>query len=667
MGILKNHKLFWLLVSLVSSMPFLVLAHNRVALFKDQSQEIERELKFPEDSRIVNVKKFGAVGDGKTDDTAAIQKAIAWALENAPSRYVASPFVYFPKGTYLISDELQSRIPSEAGKWSDGWRAGMMLLGENQAKTKIVLGDRTLGYGDPDNPKALIKTGSEHDKNDNPEGKGNRAFRHSIVNLTLDTGKGNLGAIGIDYLANNRGTIKDVTIHSGDLQGIAGISMIRGWPGPALIKNVNIEGFDYGVKIGHYDYSMTFENLTLKNQNLAGIFNELNSLAIRKLHSINSVTGIKILGKHGYLTLIDSKLENGLAENVAITTAAKMFLRNVNISGYGQAIQDDLHGKNVNMSGQSQLINQYATDIINSTESPAKSLNLPIKEAPTFHTNDFSKWANVEDFGATPNNDFDDDAPTIQAAIDSGAEIVYLPNGKFDVESTIVLRGSLRKLIGMQSAIIQKTDFPENTSILRFDGGTSDYTIVEQINIQPDKNSVVEPAVAIEHNSTKTLVVAHCGLGGKAYRNTVSGSGDMFWEDNMGRRILIHYPQNFWARQLNAEFGKKPLVENHGGNLWILGMKTEGEATVIETVGGKTELLGAHLRTLNPVDPSTPMFINDKGKVSLSWGEGPFKYKIKVKERQNDGWQQLKSSSLAARVSDPTARITLYTGYQSSN
>ena len=667
MNIFRTRSLFWLLMLIVATIPLLVFAQNKKTLLNNVSQTIDKDLKFPEDSRIVNVKNFGAVGDGTADDTEAIQNAIAWALENAPSRYVASPFIYFPKGTYLISDELQSRIPQEIGKWSDGWRAGMLFVGENRAETRIILTDRASGYEDAANPKALIKTGSEHDKNNNPQGGGNRAFRHSIINLTLNTGKGNPGAIGIDYLANNRGTIKDVIIRSGDRQGTAGISMIRNWPGPALVKNVEIEGFDYGVKIGKFDYSMTFENLTLKNQNKTGILNDRNALAIRKLHSINTVPALDISGTNAYLTLIDSKLENGAIENTAINTMAKMFLRNVDISGYGRAIQDELHQKNVKISGNSKLINQYATDIIKSTDSPAQTLNLPIEDAPAFHTNDFSKWANVEDFGATPNNDLDDDAPAIQAAIDSGAEIVYLPNGVFDVKSTIVLRGSLKKLLGMQSAITQKTDFSEDAPILRFDGSSSPYTIVEQLNIQADNKFVIEQAVSIEHNSPKTLVVAHCGLSKRAYRNTDKGTGKMFWEDNMGRRILIHHPQSFWARQLNAEFGKKTLVENHGGNLWILGMKTEGETTVIETIEGKTELLGAHLRTLNPVDPSTPMFVNDRSSVSLSWGEGPFRYEIKVKERQNDTWQELKNSSLLEIASNPASRIPLYTGYSFSN
>ncbi len=50
-------------------------------------------------SLAVSVATFGAVGDGVTDDTAAIQRA----LDAGPP---ARPFVYFPPGVYLISAEL---------------------------------------------------------------------------------------------------------------------------------------------------------------------------------------------------------------------------------------------------------------------------------------------------------------------------------------------------------------------------------------------------------------------------------------------------------------------------------------------------------------------------------------------------------------------------------
>lgn len=56
---------------------------------------------------MLNVKDFGAVGDGKTDDTEAIQAAVD-AAENGPAS------VYFPPGVYRIEFPIEPNYT--------GWR-----------------------------------------------------------------------------------------------------------------------------------------------------------------------------------------------------------------------------------------------------------------------------------------------------------------------------------------------------------------------------------------------------------------------------------------------------------------------------------------------------------------------------------------------------------------
>jgi glucan 1,3-beta-glucosidase len=57
-----------------------------------------------------NVKEFGARGDGVTDDTAAIQRAVTQGNRCGPSQCESSTntpaLVYFPEGTYLISTSI---------------------------------------------------------------------------------------------------------------------------------------------------------------------------------------------------------------------------------------------------------------------------------------------------------------------------------------------------------------------------------------------------------------------------------------------------------------------------------------------------------------------------------------------------------------------------------
>jgi hypothetical protein len=67
----------------------------------------------------LNVRNEGAVGDGTSDDTAALQKAIGYALDHpAGPGAKGSPVVYLPAGTYKVSQTL--RIPAQLHLIGDG-------------------------------------------------------------------------------------------------------------------------------------------------------------------------------------------------------------------------------------------------------------------------------------------------------------------------------------------------------------------------------------------------------------------------------------------------------------------------------------------------------------------------------------------------------------------
>lgn len=615
------------------------------------AEPLKPDLRFPKDAGLFNVTDYGAKPNDNVDDTAKIQMAIRAAL-TSKSRYSATPFIYFPKGIYNLSNQLESRIGS--GGWSDGWRAGMILIGESSNGTVLKLANELADFSNPKKPKAVIKTGSEKDTKSNPSGAGNRAFRHSIYNMTIDIGRGNSGAVGIDYLANNRGAVEDVTIRSASGEGYAGILMKRYGPGPALVKNISIEGFDYGVWIDNYEYSMTFEHLRLKNQKIAGIFNQKNILNIRDLVSTNSVPVIEAASIHGKITLIDSNFNGGVAKNVAIANKGKMFIRNLTSTGYGKVV-DDLTKANRDIASNSLAtkVQEYTSSEVQSLfDSPQSSLSLPIEETPEFHSNDFSQWENVVSHGATLDDSSNDDAKAIQAAIDSNRAIVYLPRGGYHVGRTIVIRGKIRKFVGMQSSLTKRKGFRGN-ALIRFEGGSTNATILEHLRI----NGIVE------HASSQTLAIRHIDISG--YRNTAKGKGKLFVEDAIGSPYQINSPQKVWARQLNAEFGKVPLIQNHGGTVWILGLKTEGKLTVIETVGGTTELLGALLYPLHNVPGSIPAFINDEGHVALSYTITGQKYAVQVQERRRGQWRKLDSSKVPSRGEG--ANVPLYTGFSSDN
>ena len=216
---------------------------------------------YPANSGVIDVMKdYGARGDGMTDDTAAIQSAISAAVGT-------KIIVYFPNGTYLISNTIAAKYPTGV------WRSRLIFQGQNRQKTVIKLKDKCPGFTDLKNPKNVLQTGSDNPiaQDGDQAGGGNQAFSNSVLNLTIDIGVGNSGARGLAYLANNQGIVENVTIKSSDPKklGDTGLAMNRSIPGPCLIKNVIIVGFNYGIYSLGMEYGLTFENIAIEGQRIA--------------------------------------------------------------------------------------------------------------------------------------------------------------------------------------------------------------------------------------------------------------------------------------------------------------------------------------------------------------------------------------------------------------
>jgi len=70
-----------------------------------------------------SVKDFGATGDGVTDDTAAINRALFQLFSRATNTEIRRS-LYFPAGTYIVSDIL--KIPPYAKLWGEGFDSSII-------------------------------------------------------------------------------------------------------------------------------------------------------------------------------------------------------------------------------------------------------------------------------------------------------------------------------------------------------------------------------------------------------------------------------------------------------------------------------------------------------------------------------------------------------------
>jgi Pectate lyase superfamily protein len=615
------------------ALPLVVVAVNR----STKTSQAEREpdnIVFPSDAGVLNVRDFGAKGNGVTDDTAAIQ-----ALLNAHPN--GQRIIYLPNGTYLVSKTIT--WPAGTGKGDD--YKNTILQGQSELGVTIKLKDHAAGFTISAKPKPVIFTGP---------GPAQR-FGNSIRTLTVDTGNGNLGAIGIQFNASNQGSVRQVTIQSGDGEGVNGLDLnFADEIGPLLVKNLTVNGFQYGIRTGFRINSQTFENITLTNQREYGLYNTGQVVNIRGLTSDNAVTAIYNAG--GLMTLLDSSL-TGTGEAASKPALRSdfpldLFVRNLKTSGYQAAIQNN------NTTQVGPTVAEFrAGTVINQFPSPQQTLNLPIQETPDVPWDDPAKtaWANVSSYGAKP-NDSQDDTAAIQAAIDSGKTTVYFPVGTYNVSKTILIRNNVRRLIGTEATVeVPKTVNPGFKVV----AGKHPIVVFERIG------SGYNPTPTIENASSRTLVIRDA----TNVSGNMTGSGDVFIENvvsNPAQTWTFNH-QNIWARQFNVENMGTHII-NNGGKLWILGLKTERGGTLIDTKGGgQTELLGglAYTTTAGPDGTQNyPMFINSGSSISITLGEvnyGSPNYTTYVRETSNGIARNLTGKSLSTYVGSGK-HIPLYVG-----
>jgi hypothetical protein len=583
---------------------------------------------FPSGSGIINVRDFGAVGDGVADDTAAINAAL-----RAPRPAGSSArTVYLPDGVYRVSEQVSI----------DDSRT--TVQGQSRAGTIIRLADNSPAFQNPAAARHVFTTRTSTSFSANE-------FRVSIKDLTVDTGVGNPGAMALKYHTNNQGTLRNVTLRSSDPArvGVIGLDLNGSDKGPGMVRALEVDGFDTGVSFGGTEYGMVFEGLTLTNQRVVGIRNIWNLISIRGLTTVGSVPVIQqdLVTQNDFawavLTIIDANLTGtGAASGVPALDlrGSAVYLRNIQTSGFAAALRDDrVLVPGASIPGEYVMprpLALWSAPGGGTATAPPLSLNLPILDTPEVAWDSPTAppgtpagwWASATSFGAVPNDNVDDTA-AIQAAIDSGATTVFLPAGQYDLAGSVRLRGSLRRFIGMESSFaVREPLLSASTGAFIVESGTSPVVVVERFS-DNTLGAAVENFQWFEHSATaRTLVVRNAQFG-RAYRG--SGPGVVFAEDLTFNDWRIGPGQTAYFRQANPEnTGTK--ITNTGGTAWIFGLKTEKVGTAVETFAagpgpagpGRTEVLGTLVYPVETLPLQQPMFRAVDSDLSVVIGESSF-------------------------------------------
>lgn len=120
----------------------------------------------------VNVRQFGAKGDGQTDDTEAFREAIR-----------QHDVVYVPQGWYVVSETLQLK-------------ENTCLIGLNPVSTQLILAESTPAFSGFGGPKPLLETSV--------------GGPNIVSGIGLNTGAYNYRAVGCKWMAGPSSYLNDV-------------------------------------------------------------------------------------------------------------------------------------------------------------------------------------------------------------------------------------------------------------------------------------------------------------------------------------------------------------------------------------------------------------------------------------------------------------------------
>ena len=479
-------------------------------------------------------------------------------------------------------------------------------------------------------------------------------FRTAVRDLKIVVGRNNPEADGLAFHGNNQATVADVTIAARQGSGDVGLDLAHSAGiGPILVQRVSVRGFDVGIHSGWQNTMRNFDQVTLQRQRQYGWVNEAASnVIVRRLLSKNEVPAFwnmptRLPGDgNGRVVLMDSNLVgfDGASTQTAISTYGQMYARNVRVSGYDLALANRTQDAFRAYRGQDGIDGAYIDEWWSQgahagdgggltrlwDDTPDATLRLAASGVPTIPFDPAERWDGPQNHLVTlPDgrvsgrpDDGIDDTPSIQAAIDSGASTVYLPNGVWTVDGDLVLRGEVSRFLGTEAEMTASTFRDERPRFVIGPDGPRLVKIERLANF-----GFTGTAPLFEHASDRNVIFE--SVSGLHYRPTVERPGRLFLRDTVGGAILFRN-QFVFANQLNIEEDTTlpgaeldARVVNDGAKVSILGFKTEMPGVHVKTInGGRTDLVGQH--QLNNFGSGTPQYVTEDAALSVVLNVKPY-------------------------------------------
>ncbi|KAL3442228.1 pectate lyase superfamily protein-domain-containing protein [Aspergillus insuetus] len=411
-----------------------------------------------------NVKDFGAVGDGVTDDTDAINEAMSSGDrcgQGCFSSTTTPAIIYFPAGSYVISSPIFDYYNT-------------IIVGNPNSlpvlKASASFDGGSLIDGDPYFGEGLNWPATT-------------VFWRQIRNFVIDTRDvaPNKGISGIHWPTAQATSLQNIVFELSaeegtQHQGIFCESGSAGFAGDLIFNGGKI-----GAALGNQQFTM--RNLTFNNVGTAishfwnwgwtyqGI--SINDCEV----GIDISTGGSEAQSVGSITVFDSSFSNtpvaiksAQSESSLPHTAGSIILENVAIDNVGTVVEGPSGTVLAGSSGSSVIAgwgqgNKYIPDgptrfagDITPASRPAGLLdgaNYFQRSKPQYETLPVSSFASVRDGGAKGDGTTDD-SDALQGVIDSAAasnKVVFIDAGVYKVTKTITIPAN-SKIVGEAFPVI---------------------------------------------------------------------------------------------------------------------------------------------------------------------------------------------------------------------
>jgi hypothetical protein len=414
----------------------------------------------PDDPEAVQV---AGIGDGKADDTDAIQAAID---------KVAKPFrgglVFLPSGRYRITRTIV--LPP-----------AVRIVGIGPTRPVILLADNTPGFSQGLSEMIVFSGGDQYQvgkipvplPNIVPRDKQVRdansgTFYTTISNVDIEIGKGNPAAIGVRMHIAQHGFLRHMDFRTGS--GFAGAYMVGN-----EAEDLHFIGGRYGIVTEKTSpaWQFTLIDSLFEGQRDAAIREHEPQLTLLNVTFRNVPVGVEIDEGYGdWLYGKDVRFENVSKAGVIISNEASVYTQ----VSFDNALLDKTpvfasfreSGKTLGQKGAYKVaefthgLTLPAIGEMGKFETRYKAETLARMPAPRTRAiralPPTSAWINVRSLGVKGDAKTDDTA-ALQAAIDAHP-VLYFPTGFYLVTDTLKLRPD-SQLIGLHPGLTTIT-LPDN-------------------------------------------------------------------------------------------------------------------------------------------------------------------------------------------------------------